>query len=148
MKQCNPDGPLMVYISKMVPSTDKGRFFAFGRVFSGTLSSGMKVRVMGPQYEPGKSHDLFYKTNPRAVILMGSKITSVGDVPCGNIVGIGGIDKFLVKSGTVTTFEKAHNMKVYTRISHNLIRIKYTFNKSSVQWISITVLVMQRLNWK
>lgn len=118
MKQCNADGPLMVYISKMVPSTDKGRFFAFGRVFSGTLSSGMKVRVMGPQYEPGKSHDLFQKTNPRAVILMGSKITSVGDVPCGNIVGIGGIDNFLVKSGTVTTFEKAHNMKVDIGISH------------------------------
>nr|XP_022292607.1 elongation factor 2-like [Crassostrea virginica] len=112
MKECNPNGPLMVYISKMIPSTDKGRFLAFGRVFSGTLSSGLKVRVMGPQYEPGKSHDLFHKNNPRVVVMMGSKVSSVGDVPCGNVVAIGGIDKFLVKSGTVTTFEKAHNMKV------------------------------------
>jgi elongation factor 2 len=40
MRKCDPKGPLMLYISKMVPTTDKGRFFAFGRVFSGTVSSG------------------------------------------------------------------------------------------------------------
>ena len=33
----------MVYVSKMIPSADKGRFFAFGRVFSGTIAAGMKV---------------------------------------------------------------------------------------------------------
>jgi len=31
----------------MVPA-DKGRFFAFGRVFSGTVQSGQKVRIQGP----------------------------------------------------------------------------------------------------
>ena len=29
--------PLMVFISKMVPMNDSGRFYAFGRVFSGTV---------------------------------------------------------------------------------------------------------------
>ena len=53
MAKCDPEGPLMVYISKMVPSADKGRFIAMGRVFSGTVSSGMKVRIMGPEYKPG-----------------------------------------------------------------------------------------------
>lgn len=33
----------MVYVSKMIPAADKGRFFAFGRVFSGTIAAGMKV---------------------------------------------------------------------------------------------------------
>lgn len=28
----------MMYISKMVPTSDKGRFYAFGRVFSGRVS--------------------------------------------------------------------------------------------------------------
>jgi acetyltransferase len=38
----------MMYISKMVPTSDSTRFFAFGRVFSGTVSTGQKVRIMGP----------------------------------------------------------------------------------------------------
>jgi len=29
----------------MVPTTDKSRFFAFGRVFAGTIATGMKVRI-------------------------------------------------------------------------------------------------------
>merc|ERR1719162_1885240 len=34
MRKCDPQGPLMMYVSKMVPTSDKGRFHAFGRVFS------------------------------------------------------------------------------------------------------------------
>jgi len=30
----------MVYISKMVKTNEKGRFYAFGRVFSGTVKAG------------------------------------------------------------------------------------------------------------
>jgi translation elongation factor EF-G len=33
----------MLYISKMIPTADKGRFLAFGRVFSGTVQTGQKV---------------------------------------------------------------------------------------------------------
>jgi len=61
MKACDPKGPLMVYISKMVPTTESGRFFAFGRVFSGTISTGQKVRIMGPNYKPGKKEDVHEK---------------------------------------------------------------------------------------
>ena len=53
MKACNPEGPLMMYISKMVPTTDRGRFFAFGRVFSGKVATGQKTRIMGPNYVIG-----------------------------------------------------------------------------------------------
>jgi translation elongation factor EF-G len=35
----------MMYVSKMIPTSDKGRFVAFGRVFSGTVSTGKKVRA-------------------------------------------------------------------------------------------------------
>ena len=40
MRDCDSKGPLMMYVSKMVPTSDKGRFYAFGRVFSGTISVG------------------------------------------------------------------------------------------------------------
>merc|ERR1719443_1769779 len=44
IRECKADGPLVVYVSKMIPTSDKGRFFAFGRVFSGTIATGARVR--------------------------------------------------------------------------------------------------------
>jgi len=51
----------------MVPTVDKGRFYAFGRVFSGIVSTGQKVRIMGPNYTPGKKEDLYQKSIQRLV---------------------------------------------------------------------------------
>ena len=59
IKNCDPNGPLMIYISKMIPMEDGGRFYAFGRVFSGTVKAGQKVRIMGSNYRKGRNEDLF-----------------------------------------------------------------------------------------
>jgi len=112
MKNCDPNGPLMMYISKMVPTSDKGRFYAFGRVFAGKIATGLKCRIMGPNYVPGKKEDLNEKAIQRTILMMGRYIEAIEDVPCGNICGLVGVDQFLVKTGTITTFKEAHNMKV------------------------------------
>merc|ERR1712141_546386 len=112
MKNCDPDGPLMMYISKMVPTSDKGRFYAFGRVFSGKIATGLKARIMGPNYIPGKKEDLNEKAIQRTILMMGRYIEAIEDVPCGNICGLVGVDQFLVKTGTITTLKEAHNLKV------------------------------------
>lgn len=112
IKTCNPDGPLMMYISKMVPTSDKGRFYAFGRVFSGRVATGMKARIMGPNYVPGKKEDVAEKAIQRTILMMGRYTEAIEDVPCGNICGLVGVDQFLVKTGTITTFKDAHNLKV------------------------------------
>jgi len=112
MENCDPKGPLMLYISKMVPTSDKGRFYAFGRVFSGTVATGQKVRIMGPNYVPGEKRDLCEKSVQRTILMMGRYVESIEDVPCGNICGLVGVDQFLVKTGTITTHKEAHNMKM------------------------------------
>ena len=142
VKNCDPKAPLMMYISKMVPTTDKGRFYAFGRVFSGCVSTGQRVRIMGPNFTPGKKEDLyckpiqrwlaclveklehlcsscvsrlfvgnlFIKRNSlllsRTILMMGRYVEPIEDVPCGNIVGLVGVDQYLIKTGTITTFEQ------------------------------------------
>lgn len=112
IKNCDPKSDLMLYVSKMVPTSDKGRFYAFGRVFAGTVKSGQKVRIQGPNFIPGKKEDLFIKAIQRAVLMMGRFVEPIDDCPAGNIIGLVGIDQFLLKTGTLTTFEGAHNMKV------------------------------------
>lgn len=113
MKNCNPKGCLIVYISKMVPTADKGRFFAFGRVFSGTVRAGMKVRIMGNNYTYGKKVDLFEdKPVQRVVLMMGRYQEPVEDMPCGNVCGLVGVDKYIVKSATVCSDnEKPYPLK-------------------------------------
>ena len=112
IRDCDAKGTLMLYVSKMVPTSDKGRFYAFGRVFAGTVRSGLKVRIQGPNYQPGKKEDLFIKSVQRTILMMGRYTEPIEDVPAGNILGLVGIDQFLLKSGTLTTSETAHNLKV------------------------------------
>jgi len=112
IKNCDANAPLMMYISKMVPTSDKGRFYAFGRVFSGKIATGLKCRIMGPNYVPGKKDDLYEKSIQRTILMMGGKVEAIEDVPAGNICGLVGVDQFLVKTGTITTCKEAHNMKV------------------------------------
>merc|ERR1712000_600643 len=112
IRNCDPSGPLMMYVSKMVPTNDKGRFYGFGRVFSGTIRTGMKARIMGPNYIPGKKDDLFVKNIQRTVIMMGRYTEPVDDCPCGNTIALVGIDQFLLKSGTISDHESAHNIRV------------------------------------
>lgn len=108
IRNCNAKGPLVMYISKMVPTPDKGRFYAFGRVFSGTVVAGHKARILGPNYEFGKKDDLFIKNIQRIVIMMGRRTEPVDSVPCGNTAALVGIDQFLTKTGTIVSEEHSH----------------------------------------
>jgi elongation factor 2 len=105
MRKCDPNGPLSIYISKMVPAADKGRFYAFGRVFSGTVASGQRVRILGANFKPGKKDDLYEKNITRTVLMMGRTVESIPDVPCGNTVALSGVDQYLIKTGTIGSVE-------------------------------------------
>lgn len=123
MKNCDAKGPLMLYISKMVPTADRGRFYAFGRVFAGTVATGMKVRIQGANYVPGKKEDLYIKPIQRTVLMMGRFVEAIEDVPAGNIVGLVGVDQFIMKTGTITTYEQAHNLRVMKYSVSPVVRV-------------------------
>jgi U5 small nuclear ribonucleoprotein component len=62
MKNCDADGPLQVMISKLYPKSDVSAFDALGRVMSGTLKKGQRVRVLGEAYSPDDEEDCAVKT--------------------------------------------------------------------------------------
>merc|ERR1711953_452892 len=110
IRACDPAGEMMMYVSKMVPTSDKGRFYAFGRVFSGTIATGQRVRIQGPYYKPGSKEDLNQKNIQRTVLMMGRTVEQIADVPCGNTVALVGVDQYILKSGTLTDIDSAHNI--------------------------------------
>merc|ERR1712195_169849 len=122
---CNKNGPLMIFITKMVPTNDKGRFYAFGRVFGGTVATGQKVRIMGPNYKPnsGSKNDLHVKNIQRTVLMMGGKVEAVPDVPCGDTVALVGVDQYLMKQGTISDHEDACCIRVMKYSVSPVVRV-------------------------
>jgi 116 kDa U5 small nuclear ribonucleoprotein component len=58
MKECNPNGPIMVQVTKLYHTTDAQSFRAFGRILSGTLRIGMEIKVLGEGYSPEDEEDM------------------------------------------------------------------------------------------
>jgi len=118
MRACDSHGPLMMFISKMVPTSDPGRFYAFGRVFSGTVRTGAKVKIMGPNYVPGKKEDVYIKSIQRTILMMGRKTEAVEAVTAGNTCGLVGVDQYILKAGTIADAE--------ADASHPIVTMKYS----------------------
>jgi len=78
-------------------------------VFSGTLQVGQKVYVMGAKHMHKGQEDITEVEIKHLFLLMGSALKLVERAPAGCIVGIGGLDDILVKTGTISNFAKCPN---------------------------------------
>lgn len=58
IKECSPEGPLIIQVTKLYNTTDAQGFRSFGRVFSGTARVGMEVKVLGENYSPEDEEDM------------------------------------------------------------------------------------------
>ena len=57
MAESNAKGPLAIHVTKLFPKSDTSAFDAFGRVLSGTVKPGDRVRVLGEAYSPEDEED-------------------------------------------------------------------------------------------
>ncbi|XP_064474853.1 elongation factor-like GTPase 1 [Ornithodoros turicata] len=97
-------------------------FVAFARVFSGTLRRGQKVFVLGPKHDPAKFLEKGREVNPeltladlppdehvtvatveKLYLLMGRDLEALDEVPAGSILGIGGLEKHVGRTATLST---------------------------------------------
>ncbi len=70
IRDCDASGTLVLYISKMVPTSDKGRLYLVGRVFFGAVRAGPKYRIRGPNDISGKKDDPFVELVQHSVLMM------------------------------------------------------------------------------
>ncbi len=102
IKECDAKGPLIMYISKMIPIGSEGsRFISFGRILSGTIHSQSKVRILGPDYTVGNKEDVHDAGVQRVLLMQGGKCEPLDNCPCGNVCGLLGVDKYILKTCTI-----------------------------------------------
>jgi len=99
---CDPNGTLMVNITKLYNDDTATQFFAFGRVMSGTLRPGDWVRVLGEGYSLDDEEDMALKECGRLWIHEGRYKVEITGVTAGNWVLIEGVDPSIVKTATIT----------------------------------------------
>ncbi len=105
---------------------DGTAFVAFARVFSGTLKPGQDLYVLGPKYNPRETLDRINSGETIVVdesatlasssqshimkakigqlyLLLGREMEELQEARAGNIVGIGGLEEYILKSATLST---------------------------------------------
>jgi U5 small nuclear ribonucleoprotein component len=103
--KCSKDGPLFVHTTKMYHKSDYKTFDVLGKVLSGTIRKGMKVKILGEGYEVGDEEDVFVKDVQKLFILQGRYRIEVDSVSAGNLVLIEGIDQAISKTSTIIDCE-------------------------------------------
>ena len=117
MSTCNPDGPLVVEVTKLYTSADAKSFNAFGRILSGTATPSQPVRVLGEGFSLDDEEDSV-STTITAVSLACSRYNiPVTGCPAGNLVLLSGIDNSIVKTATIVSPE-AEEPYIFRPIRH------------------------------
>ncbi|KAI5840155.1 P-loop containing nucleoside triphosphate hydrolase protein [Morchella snyderi] len=81
---------------------DKERLVGFARLYSGTITVGQELYVLGPKYTPDQPDQHIQKiTVTELYYMMGRDLQPLDSVPAGNVFGIGGLEGHILKSGTL-----------------------------------------------
>ncbi len=99
MISCDKDGPISMMVTDVTVDPHAGDI-ATGRIYSGTLQAGTKVRAIGMQKEV---------VIQQVVLFMGQERIKVDKVPAGNIAGITGLKEVFagetIATDEIKTFE-------------------------------------------
>jgi len=102
MLQCDPKGPIMINITKNYTRPDCSAFDSYGRVFSGTVRVGDKVKVLGEGYSLEDQEDASVQEITKIWIYQGRYRVEVNRVTAGNWALFEGIEKGITKTATIT----------------------------------------------
>ncbi|XP_015254716.1 PREDICTED: elongation factor Tu GTP-binding domain-containing protein 1 [Cyprinodon variegatus] len=125
-----PDGPPVEAKTPSLPPKDTKEeeeeeeqqrevFVAFARIYSGTVKKGQRLFILGPKYDPAQGLSLLPDgssasdclvevphlsccTLEKLYLLMGRELEELEEIPAGNVLGIGGLEEYVLKSATLS----------------------------------------------
>ncbi|KAK9817833.1 hypothetical protein WJX72_002861 [[Myrmecia] bisecta] len=101
MKLCNPKGPLVIHVAKLFPKQDCSAFDCFGRVMSGTVHVGDRVRVLGESYTPEDEEDSTVAECTAIWVYEARYRIPLTQAVAGNWVLLEGLDATITKTATI-----------------------------------------------
>lgn len=101
MTSCNPRGPLIIHITKLFPKQDCSRFDAFGRILSGTVRPGDRVKVLGEGFTPEDEEDSSVAEVGSVFVYQARYRVPVSRATAGNLVLLENVDATITKTATL-----------------------------------------------
>ncbi len=119
LQKVDPEGPLVVQISKLYQTLDAQEFRAYGRVISGTARQGDRVRVLGEGFSQDDDEDMAQATIEQVFISETRYYVPTEAVPAGNVVLLGGVDASITKTATICDASiPAEDLYIFRPLSH------------------------------
>ena len=120
MLNCDQNGPLVLYVSKLFSAPDAKSFYSFGRVMSGIARPGTEVRVLGEGYSIDDEEDMAMARISDVFIAETRYNIPTDGVPAGNWVLLGGVDNSIVKTATIVEkkFEDDEDAYIFKPLQH------------------------------
>jgi U5 small nuclear ribonucleoprotein component len=107
MLSCSSHGRLVVHVTKLYSTSDGSAFDAFGRIYSGTIKPGQRIKVLGEAYVPEEDEeDCAIATVEGVAIPRGRGQTAVTVATAGNWVLLKGIDATIAKTATIVGLDQ------------------------------------------
>lgn len=118
MVQANADGPLVIQISKLISSPDAKRFSALGRIYSGTVTRGDQVKVLGEEYSIDDEEDMAMAQISAIHIPGGRYNLGVESAGPGSLVLLDGVDASISKTATIVSKKLTEDAFIFRPIQH------------------------------
>jgi len=101
MAASDASGPLCVHVVKLLSTPDAKDFVAYGRVYSGRVKPGDRVRVLGEAYTPEDPEDARPCVVAGVSVCHGRHRTEVSHAGPGNCVLLEGVGAHIAKTATI-----------------------------------------------
>lgn len=121
MLRCDPAGPLMIHIAKLYHKFDCSAFYALGRVFSGTITPGMKVKVLGENYSLDDEEDMTIRDVGEISLFEARYRVPLAKAGPGTWVLIEGVDSSILKTATLADADTSEDLYIFKPLQFNTV---------------------------
>jgi len=118
MSSCDAEAPMAMQVVKLYHQPDCVGFDSFGRILSGTIKVGDRVKVLGEGYSLDDDEDMTVQTVTDLWIYQGRYRTWVSKATAGMWVLVGGIDDSIIKTATVVHESGPENACIFRPLQH------------------------------